>query len=133
MVTFTVLGEPVAKGRPRLGKFGTYTPAKTVEYENLVKLSYMEQVGNKKLNNELSVSIHAYFKIPKSVSKNQRELMLHNAIRPTKRPDLDNICKAILDSLNNIAYNDDSQVVTLKMYKLYSDFPRVEIELEEIS
>ena len=40
ILSFIVKGEPVAKGRPRVSKFGTYTPTKTVNYENWVKQSF---------------------------------------------------------------------------------------------
>ena len=52
-------------------------------------------------------------------------------IRPTKKPDLDNIAKAVLDSLNGIAYKDDSQIVSMVVSKKYSNRPRVEITLKE--
>lgn len=52
---------------------------------------------------------------------------------PCKKPDLDNIAKIILDSLNGIAYKDDSQVVELNISKKYTeDEERIEFELEEI-
>lgn len=51
---------------------------------------------------------------------------------PTKKPDIDNIAKSILDALNKLAYRDDTQVVTLHMEKHYAEDPRVEVEIEEI-
>lgn len=128
-VSFTVYGAPVAKGRPRLGKFGTYTPQKTVEYENLVKLSYLQQCGNVKLDGALSAVIKAFFPIPKSTSKRMYAFMLDGTERHTKKPDADNIAKAILDSLNGIAYDDDSAVVELICEKWYSDTPRTEVTI----
>lgn len=122
----------MAKGRPRVTKRGiTYTPEKTVFYENLVKTCYMEQV-NQRLNGALEANVNAYFKIPKSASKKKGTDMSAGLIRPVKRPDLDNIVKAIFDSLNNIAFDDDSQVVELTVAKKYSDNPRVEVNLKEI-
>ena len=42
MRKFEVMGTPVAKGRPKFARRGnfvsTYTPEKTVNYENLVQL-----------------------------------------------------------------------------------------------
>ena len=58
--------------------------------------------------------------------------MLKNEIRPTKKPDLDNVAKLILDSLNNVAYKDDSQIVMLKVEKFYGEIPRMEIDLKNI-
>ena len=59
---FTIYGNPVAKGRPRLGKWGTYTPEKTVNYENLVQFSYLDKYKKiELLKGDLSMNIHFYF------------------------------------------------------------------------
>ena len=136
---FTIYGNPVSKGRPRFSRMGkyvkTYTDEKTVSYENLVKLSYLEQIEEKTkyLNEdkeELKAIITAYYMIPKSTSNKKRELMIAKKMRPTKKADLDNISKIILDSLNGIAYKDDSQIVSLEIKKYYSEQPRVEVEIK---
>lgn len=143
-IFFTIPGEPQSKGRPRFyhnGKFvRAYTPDQTVNYENLVKLAWMQKVEKseegepiKKLNGAIDAQIYAYFPIPKSASKKKHEQMARGNIRPTTvRKDLDNICKAILDALNGIAYDDDRQIVSLFAQKYYSDEPRVLVVLEEI-
>lgn len=133
MIKFEIPGEPKAKARPRVMKNGiTYTPKKTVQYENWVKECYWVTHKNKRLTGQIRAIIKAYFKMPKSVSKNKKQQMIDGEIRPTKKPDTDNIAKAILDSLNTIAYDDDKQVVELLIQKYYSENPRVEVELEEI-
>ena len=53
--------------------------------------------------------------------------MQADLILPTKKPDTDNIAKAILDALNGVAYYDDAQVVELHVVKKYSDEPRAEV------
>ncbi len=58
--------------------------------------------------------------------------MLNGIIRPTKRPDFDNIGKIICDSLNMIAYHDDSAIVDGRVRKFYSDVPRVEVIIKSI-
>ncbi|WP_353096194.1 RusA family crossover junction endodeoxyribonuclease [Tissierella praeacuta] len=133
MRVFTVPGPPVAKGRPRLGKYTTYTPTKTVNYENLVQFSYIEQYKDADLlGGDLSVTINFYFPIPKSTSKKNRELMLKGEIRHNKRPDIDNCIKSITDALNNIAYKDDGQIVQIIASKVYSEEPRTEVCIEKI-
>jgi len=127
----TIPGEPTAKGRPRHGKGFTYTPQKTVNYENLVKILFVEKYGQAELmTGELKVEILAYFGIPKSTSKKKALDMRLGIIRPTKKPDTDNIAKIVLDALNNIAYKDDSQVVELTVIKYYAETPSVEITIE---
>lgn len=130
MISLIIPGEPVAKGRPRVTKSGiAYTPAKTQGYENLVKMCYMEQGNKIKLEGRVQVAILAYFQIPKSASKRARKTMEEQETRPIKKPDADNILKIILDSLNKLAYDDDSQVVSVKVEKFYSYEPRVEVAL----
>jgi len=133
MREFVIYGQPVAKGRPRLGKWGTYTPPKTIEYENLVKLSYIEKFRNEPLlENQLKISIKFYFQIPKSVSKKKKQAMLEGKIMHDKRPDLDNCIKSITDALNGIAYKDDNQIVQIHACKFYSEEPRTEVCIEEL-
>jgi len=132
MINLTIEGEPKGKARPRVCKNGiAFTPKATVNYENYVKELY---ILNKlpKLQGYIKAKITAYYSIPKSASKVKKAEMKHEIIRPTKKPDLDNVAKIILDSLNGIAYKDDSQVVSLQVDKYYSNDPRVELELEEI-
>lgn len=138
IMLFIVYGEPVAKGRPKFSRQGnfvkTYTPSKTTNYENLVKLTYQEAcLGEMKLmEGEVSMKIDAFFPIPKSTSVKKRQQMNERQIRHTKRPDADNLAKAICDALNNIAYVDDNQIVHLEVNKYYSEQPRVEVTIEEV-
>jgi Holliday junction resolvase RusA-like endonuclease len=133
MVKFTVPGEPKAKARPRMStKTGrAYTPSETIQYENLVKVCYMES-KQLKLEGQIEAQITAFYGIPKSASKKKKEQMLQGLIRPVKKPDVDNIAKTVLDSLNKIAYDDDSQIVECIVQKFYSDNPRVEVEIKQI-
>lgn len=133
IVTFLVEGEPQGKGRHRTTKTGhTYTPQKTVLYENLIKTCYLSRVGEKVLQGPLKATIEAYYTIPKSKSKKIKEQMRKNMIRPTKKPDSDNVAKAVLDSINGIAYKDDAQVVDLTVSKYWADEGFVKVRLEEL-
>lgn len=133
MIKFTIPGEPKAKQRPRVTKQGiAYTPKQNIEYENWVKQCYFIKNKQKMLEGQIKAVIKAYFTIPKSTSKKRRKLMIEEKIRPTKKPDTDNIAKIILDSLNTLAFDDDKQVVDLKVEKYYSEEPRVEVILEQI-
>lgn len=134
MKQFTVYGEPKGKGRPRFARNGhTYTPSETVNYETLVKVSYQAQCeGCYDKDKMLCMTVMAYFNVPKSASNKKREAMLAGRIRPTKKPDLDNILKIVADSLNGIAYYDDAQIVGISLRKFYSDVPRTEIIIQDI-
>ena len=132
--TFEIVGEPQGKGRPRFSTRGgfvkTYTPEKTASYENFVKLCYLNKYKGQKLDGEIIAEIFAYFPIPKSFSKKKRAEAIEGKIKPTKKPDTDNIAKTILDSLNGIAFEDDKQVVALLVKKLYGEEPKVVVVLK---
>lgn len=131
-VIFAIMGEPRGKGRPRFTKTGhAYTDEKTKQYESLVILSYRSIAKGYKFTSPVRVTIMAHFKPPKKSKKVVGD-MLAGHILPTKKPDADNIAKIILDGLNRIAWDDDTQVVDLSIGKYYSDEPRVAVMVEEI-
>lgn len=131
---FEVTGEIVGKARPRMNTYTgkAYTPTKTKNYEYLVKQSFLLKYPNAEvLEGRASVSILALFQVPKSTSKKNSEKMLNKQISPTKKPDIDNIAKIVLDALNKLAYKDDTQVVDLNIAKAYADRERLIIKIEE--
>lgn len=133
-VKFCVLGEPMVKKRPRAsmraGHAVVYTPKDTVNYENLVRYAYQEQVGTK-LNGAIEALIRAYFPIPKSISKKKHEMYASENYPCMCSKDADNVGKICMDAINKVAYDDDRQIYRLTVEKWYSDKPRVEIELSE--
>lgn len=132
-VDFTIDGEPVGKARPRMntrtGK--AYTPDKTRNYEEYVKLLYQNKIKHY-FEGYVKLTIKAFYGVAKSDSKKKKEDKLSNVLRPSKKPDIDNIVKLIADSLNNIAYKDDTQIVEIVAMKFYSDEPRVEVTIEDL-
>lgn len=133
---FTVLGAPCGKGRHRTTQTGrTYTPKETVVYENLIKTEFRRQCGELQFQTgeALDMRVMAYYPIPVSISKKKRNLMLERKLRPTKKPDWDNIGKVVGDSLNLIAYHDDAQIVDSQVRKFYSDQPRIEVIIQTAS
>ena len=132
-VTFTVKGKPQGKQRPRVTRHGTYTPEKTRNYEKAVQWEYMMQCQGAKFPDlPLMVVIDAYFAIPKATSKEKREAMIAGSIRPTVKPDNDNIAKSICDALNGEAYKDDAQIVSLIVRKWYGEVPRCEVQIRTV-
>lgn len=127
-----VEGKIKGKARPRVFNGHAVTPKDTVTYENWVRVNYKDQCG-KYLEGAIRARIIAYYKIPKSYSKKRIENILEGQEQPIKKPDADNIGKIILDSLNDIAFHDDSQIVELTIIKRWTqENERVEFELEEV-
>jgi len=83
------------------------------------------------LDTPVTVAIYIRVGIPASYSKQKRKDALENILKPTKKPDLDNITKCFLDAMNDIVYLDDKQVVSLHVTKVYAETPAVEIMVKE--
>jgi Holliday junction resolvase RusA-like endonuclease len=135
--TLTIPGEPAGKARARVQSGFAYTPKKTKNYETLVQELFFAAHGSPMLPGYVHATIKAFYGLNKSdygkKGINARgEKKLNGTTRPTKKPDVDNIAKLVLDSLNKIAYTDDSQVVSLTIAKFFAEKPRVEIEISEI-
>lgn len=131
-IIFTVPGVPQGKGRPRVTRNGTFTPKKTRDYEKKVRDCYIAQGGQMFPDDTpLFASITAIFPIPSSLSKKRRALF--NGKRHCKKPDADNVAKAILDALNGVAYRDDSAVSSLLVGKSYGDDARVTVSIKAVT
>lgn len=135
MIEFEILGKPLGKARPRVTRKGfTYTPKKTVNYENLIRWTFQSKFPNHKpYEGYIEAEIKAIFDVPKSYSKKKKLELLDGNCNYDHTPDLDNIAKIVLDSLNGIAYKDDSQVTVLKVIKEYGEQAKIIIKLKEIS
>ena len=134
IISFTIPGEPTAKGRARSfvrnGHVAHYTPEKTARYENLVRLAAQQAMcGKAPIDGACALVVRAFLGIPASWSQKKQKAAAIGEITPTKRPDLDNIVKAIKDGANGMAWRDDSQVIDVLASKRYGTVPRVEIEI----
>lgn len=134
MVHIVVYGAPQGKGRPRISKFGgVFTPAKTAAYESAVRFAAGQGMQGRPLfENPVGVKIRALFEIPASYTKKKKALAASGQMFPAKKPDIDNIQKAVLDGCNKVVWKDDAQIVKIEMTKEFSDKPRVEVEVYEM-
>jgi Holliday junction resolvase RusA-like endonuclease len=133
LIKFTIPGKPMGKQRPRVTRTGhTYTPDETTHYENLVKLAFQQAKpkGFVPTNKQLYMEVTCLMPIPISWSKKKHDQAKYGYIRPTVKPDFDNVGKIVADALNGIAYRDDSQIVDAYVRKFYAEDPGVEVTLE---
>lgn len=134
MIVFEIEGKPMAKARPRFTRKGiAYTDEKTRLYEKMVKIVFLKKYPeHKPLEGYIEANITAIFEVPKSYSKKKTKELLESHNNYDHKPDLDNIAKIILDSLNGVAFRDDAQVTILHMNKEYGEKAKVIVELKEV-
>jgi len=137
-VEFVVPGTPVAKGRPKFARRGahvtTYTPEKTERYENLVKMAASAAMrSTEPYAGPIRLVVHIGMPIPTSWSQKRQRAAAAGEIGATKKPDADNVVKALKDGMNGVAYVDDGQVVDLWVAKRYAVVPGVRVEVIELN
>ena len=120
----------MGKQRPRFSRGRTYTPEKTVEYQQRVQNEAV-QVFAAPSEKPIKLRVYAYFEPPKSWGKKKRN---ERIFRPhTQRPDIDNIEKIIADALNGIAYKDDAQICESTCRKYWGRTGQVAVIVEELA
>lgn len=121
IVTFTVPGMPVPKARARVGRRGTYTPAKTREYEDLVRGKAIDAKRAAGLGDDEiltgPVLVRILFVLDEANPCTLVEVSNTRSLGVPRHGDLDNMVKSILDGIQHpflpALIRDDKQVVQL--------------------
>jgi len=132
---FTVPGEVVGQARPRFSTFGghvrAYDTAKSRSRKADIQVFALEAAHKEGWDCEtaapLRVLVLADFGVPKSKSKKWTADAIAGKVRPTKKPDIDNIAKLVLDACNGVVFRDDCQIVDIYVRKKYSVNPQTEV------
>jgi len=117
--------DPMGAPRPRVTRFGAYNDKKYTEYKKAIGI-----VANKftMSDSQISIKIDFFFEYPKSWSKKKKESTKWH----TSKPDIDNLCKGVLDALNGVAYKDDAQVCFVCAQKQYAIHSGILIEVSKM-
>lgn len=133
---FVILGEVRGQGRPRAckrGKFaGVYKANIDRQYEDNIRSQIVQQnpvfIPAK---TPVRLSLVFYMLRPQGHFNSKGGLKPWAfGLRPTTKPDLDNMEKAVKDACNSIVWHDDCQVVSCHKAKIYGDVGKIEIEVE---
>ena len=135
-VKFTIPGPAVPQmgsrvsvrgGKPRLRK-----NPRTKEYQDRVAAIARQHAPPEPWDGPVDMTILISRGPLMSWSKWRREAAFKGKVRPTTRPDLDNISKAIGDALNGIIYTDDSRICLLTIAKRYAAKAEVEVRVTQM-
>ena len=135
-LTFEIPGDVQAQQRPKFSRFGNNVsvrdPKESKDYKSFVRLVASQVAPDELITEEIRLSIDVYRKMPKAISNSKKKLQqaLDGTLRPTTKPDIDNLAKGIKDGLSKVIWHDDSQVTELVARKWYSDNPRAVVTIE---
>ena len=130
---FVLETAPIAKTRPRFttkGRFPVVYDTQTQKkkmFQVLIRNEMLIQSIQEPLQGVLKLSVTFYMPIPQSTSKKKK-----NALEGTyhsRKPDLDNLIKFLLDCFNGVLIQDDNCIASIHAEKRYSINPRIEIEI----
>lgn len=112
-MTIVLEGQPVSVNALYRGRRFLTPEGKRIKFYNAAQAR--KQYKGKPLEGPLSIELQVYFK-SKAAS------------------DIDNVCKAVLDSLTGVLWKDDRQIQELHAYKRQDKLrPRIEISLSELT
>lgn len=133
--------EPKPQSRPRFARRGrgvmTYEDREMKIWRRRCSdLIAEECVLDRLIDGPIRLSAIFYISPPQYIAKakkNQQRL-IDEDITVSKKPDLDNYIKALLDSVSDshLIWKDDGQVAEIYAKKVYSLDPRIEFEVERI-
>ena len=138
-VKFSVRIAPKAKSRHRTAGGRAYTDQKQVKWEQafglyaLQEIQSVEGLRNKPLDEPVALVVHFVLPRPKRLLRKRDP---EGQVAHTSKPDLDNLVKSVMDSLNQISLWSDDKVVTQiwasKAYAEKEGAPRVECEIRTL-
>lgn len=133
-INFTVDMLPTGKARPRMGKFGMYTPKKTHDAETVIAVQAKTAMrGMPPSTSNLVMMVSITFPIPPSYRGTKRAMAESGQLLPGKKPDIDNVVKLAADALNGIVYIDDAQVCRLVAEKQYGQRAQLWIRVFDLT
>lgn len=112
----------------------TYEDARSRDFKAVLHLMAQEKLtenGGQRLSGAVGLNLSIRIEVPKSFSKSKRELALNHGIFPTRKPDLDNVLKAVMDALNGVLYEDDKQVCSVRVTKYYAEREGLTVSVSE--
>lgn len=138
--------KPKAQTRPKFSRHvGVYEDKKMKDWRRTCTYLVSSLYKGKLMHRPLKVDATFYLKAPESLSKKPTERtrpkrkqeyqdLIDEKIFVPKKPDLDNLEKALYDSISDSCkiWKDDNQIVEHTSRKIYSLDPRIEIEVKEI-
>ncbi len=111
-----------------------YTPKKTASYEGLIAHAAAQAMrGADPLQGDCRLEVDIVCAVPASWSGKKRAQALAGLIRPAKKPDSDNVLKAVCDGMNGVVWRDDVQAVEGSWRKVYGAAPGLHVRVAALA
>jgi len=121
---------PIPASRPRVTRWTTYYGKKYTKFKE--EMAAITEIV--KLENLMQGNIYAEicFNVPMPKSWSNKKKESKDGRYCDNNADIDNYCKAILDSLNGVYYEDDRQIVMLKATMFWAKTGSIACSFDEL-
>ena len=122
MITLTMPIKAVPKQSFRIGKHN-YQSAPVRRFAKAVKMLALSQTkpSDRMLCCALAIDIDFCYALPKGTPKHIKDRIASGSVIPKQtRPDIDNLCKGLLDALSGVMWEDDAIITSLTARKVWA-------------
>lgn len=130
MLIFEIHSLPKPQKQTRWAYNKAYDPS--FNQKEAIRWQLRPHAPKEPLKGPVSVNLHFYLPVPKTVRKHVKTQMLNGIAMPYKRPDLDNLAYLVTNAMIDLIYIDDAQIVNLNLRKRYAEIPKTVIEVQEL-
>jgi len=121
-IVFTLDGPVMGWQRAGKGRDGHhFTQKATREAEDMVGWRAQQAAAGRFYLDAVAMVVELRIAVPSAWSKARRAQALSGQVRPVCKPDVDNVCKALLDGLTGCIWRDDTQVSELTLRRIYAE------------
>lgn len=141
-IRFVIPGppKPLQRNRHRIvkkkggGQFiANYLPAESRSEQGAVRMfAALAMAGRPPLEGPLDLRMTAFMPVPPSWSQKKQRAALDGMVYPTGKPDGSNLVKLAEDAMLGVCFRDDSQIVSLHVWKAYSERARTVVEIRSL-
>ena len=129
MKALTLNINPVPASRPRVARWGVYYGKKYTEFREIMKVLVLD-IKTKPLKGLLQVYVSFHIPMPKSWNNKKKASRISSFC--DNNYDIDNLQKAILDTLNGTLYEDDRQIVSITACKKWDRVGSIYLTITEL-
>lgn len=130
MIMFEIHTIPKPQKQTKFSYKGAYDPSK--DYKEALRWQIKPHAPKEPFQGPMRVHLTFHLPIPKQTTKTIKKQMINGVCVPWKRPDLDNLAYTVTNAMQDIIYQDDSQIIDLVLSKRYSEVPKILVKIFEM-
>jgi Holliday junction resolvase RusA-like endonuclease len=131
MIMFEIHTIPKPQKQTRFARNIAYDPSR--DYKESLRWQIKPHAPKEPFQGPMRVHLTFHLPIPKQTPKARRKQMINGVCVPWRRPDLDNLAYTVTNAMQELVYEDDSQIIDLVLSKRYAEVPKIIVKILEMN